>query len=282
MLWQLREGRAMPRFHTRSIMKRWLKLVLFALASAIAAPLGATAVTTDQSDVWWVPSESGWGAELVQRGSTVVATIYVYDPTGVAIWYNAALVPTGTPYVWSGDLYVYSGPWLGTSPFNPAAVRNRKVGTMTWYGQYVNAGTLTYSVDGVVVTKNLERASFAIDDYSGTFKGALNIGVTGCSNPANNGSGEGFSTFTVVQNGQSIGITSAAVDGSGFSFSGTLTPSGQFGIATGAYSTTAGEIGTATFFEMNVQINTFSARFTSSGTNTGCQSVGYLGGIRHR
>jgi hypothetical protein len=153
---------------------------------------------------------------------------------------------------------------------------------MSWYGQYVNAGTLTYSVDGVVVTKNLERASFAVDDYGGTYKGALYQAVTSCNNPANNGAGDDFVTITVVQNGQSIRVTSTGLDNFGFTFNGTLTPSGQFGIATGTYATTGGEVGNATFFEMNVQLNTFSARFVATSTNTGCQSSGYLGGIRHR
>ncbi len=36
-----------------------------------------TAVTTDVSDLWWNPSESGWGMQLVQEGNFVFATVFV-------------------------------------------------------------------------------------------------------------------------------------------------------------------------------------------------------------
>ncbi len=94
----------------KGTMKRLLAIVAVVSVFVFAAPSVATSWSADQSDLYTAAGESGWGAELVQRGSVVVATIYVYDATNFAIWYNAALNPTATPYVWAGDLYEYRGP----------------------------------------------------------------------------------------------------------------------------------------------------------------------------
>jgi hypothetical protein len=79
--------------------------ILFATMS-FAAPARATAFTTDQSDLWWDPAESGWGIQFVHRGSVMFATIFIYDQQ----------VPIGTRQrhlcrnlVWTGDLYLTNG-----------------------------------------------------------------------------------------------------------------------------------------------------------------------------
>jgi hypothetical protein len=124
---------------------------LFATASHLS-PAWATSFSTDQSDLWWVPTESGWGIQFVQRGSVIFATIFVYGPTNVPIWYTATLNSVGS-FVWTGDLYLTSGPWFAATPFDPNAVGLRRVGPMTWNATTTTTGTLTYVVDGVPVTK---------------------------------------------------------------------------------------------------------------------------------
>src|SRR5436190_18901396 len=111
--------------------------VLLAAASLFALPATAASYSTDQSDLWWADppgSENGWGFQLVQRNSTIFATMFVYGPTGAPTWYVATMVPTGGPFIWSGDLYTTTGPWFGAVPYNPALFTARKVGTMTWNG----------------------------------------------------------------------------------------------------------------------------------------------------
>lgn len=248
----------------------------------VVTPAGATAFTTDQSDLWYVSSENGWGMQLVQRGSVIFATLFVYDTFHIPIWYTATLSYQGN-LIWSGDLQLTSGPWFGTVPFNPATVTIRRVGTMTWNGQFVEVGSVVYSVDGVVVTKpNLVRQTLVLDDSSGSFLGALHGVATGCSNPANNVTGEAYGVTNVVQSGQSFSAQFAAQNGSGCSYTGILTQFGQFGHVQGTYSCTGGEVGNFTFFETNSQINQWSTRFTLSSTNIGCSTSGYMGGIRHR
>ena len=48
-----------------------LLAAVFALSLSATTHVCATAFSTDQSDLWWVPSESGWGMQLVHRGSLI-------------------------------------------------------------------------------------------------------------------------------------------------------------------------------------------------------------------
>ena len=55
--------------------------LLLAAACIFGSPAHA-ATTTDISDLWWIPSESGWGVQFVQEELTIFATMFVYGPNG--------------------------------------------------------------------------------------------------------------------------------------------------------------------------------------------------------
>jgi hypothetical protein len=252
--------------------------VVLTVASCLASPAGATALTTDQSDLWWIPVESGWGMQLVQRGSVIFATLFVYGVSGAPTWYTATLDYTSN-LTWSGDLYANTGPYFGTVPFNPTKVVATKVGTMTWAAPTIDAGTVTYVVNGVAVTKDVVRQTLAVDDYSGTYLGAFHITTTACKDPASNGSADiPTATFTVTQSGESLQLTITAL--TTITISGTLVQGGQFGMVAGTYTSSSGFLGNASVSAMNVQLNSLAAAFSLNSTNLGCQSVGYLAGIR--
>jgi hypothetical protein len=260
-------------------------LVAVALAaSSLAAPVRATAFSTDQSDLWWDPNESGWGIQLVQRADNIAASMYVYDPAGNPTFYYSSMdwvSNSNGVLVWSGDLYVNTGPWFGTVPFNPAAVAPVKVGTMTWRTQSVNAGTLTYSVNGVNVTKNLQRFLTRYDDFSGTYGAFVHADVKGCSDPAGNGTFEAATLFIqITQSGQAVTIANGGTNGN-CSYVGNLTQAGQFGQIDGDYSCSTGETGTFTVFELSVNRSGISGRISTQSSNLGCQSTGWFGGGRH-
>ena len=224
--------------------------------------------------------------QLVQRGEVIFATLFVYDQSGNPIWYTATLNPTETTLTWSGDLYVTSGPWFGTVPFNPALVGSSVVGAMSWSAASVNegegafGGTVTYSVNGVVVTKNVVRQTLVLDDYNGTYLGALNGTLTQCSNPAEDNSGTAPATINIVQSGESVTIT-ASGDGVTLTAIGTLTQYGQFGtIREATYSNTIGAVGVITLFEINGQMNYWTSRFSLIDFTAGCHETGTLGGMR--
>jgi hypothetical protein len=252
--------------------------VVLAAAFCFASPANATALTPDQSDLWWIPSESGWGMQLIQRGSVIFATLFVYGTSGTPTWYTATLDYTSN-LTWTGPLYATTGPYFATVPFDPAKVVIIQVGNMTWSAPTLDAGTLSYVVNGVTVTKNVVRQTLVVDNYNGTFLGAFHITTTGCTDTTNNGNVDiPTATFVVNQAATSFQMTLNAL--TTITISGMVAQSGQFGMATGTYSSSGGEKGNATVSAMNVQFNSLTAAFALESTNLGCQSTGYLAGIR--
>lgn len=256
-----------------------LAAILFA-AMGFAAPAWSTAFTTDQSDLWWDPAESGWGIQFVHRGSVIFATIFVYDPTNTPIWYTATLDYSGN-LVWTGDLYLTNGPWLGTAPFNPDAVLQRKVGTMNWNATTTRNGTLTYAVDNVTVGKSLTRQLLVNEDYSGHYGGGVHTDTTGCVNPALDGPSENLGILNIVQDGHAVTLVSFPLTSASCSYSGTLDQAGQMGSLSGSYVCSSGETGAFQLFEMQVNISGVTGRLVSNSNSApGCRKAGWFGGVR--
>ena len=254
-------------------------LVALLFASVFAsAPTGATTVTTDQSDLWWNPNESGWGVQMVQRDQAIFATTYVYDSNNVPHWYTALMNYQGN-FVWTGDLYQSNGTYFGTVPYNPSAFVNQKAGTMTWNAPMENSGTLTYSVNGMQVTKSLTRFALATDNFGGTYLGAIHVVNSGCFNPALNGPVDAYGQLNVVQSGSSIQLVIVGLSGGTITMVGNLSQAGQFGSVRGQMSASDGVSGSFSLSEMAVGMNGLTARLSSNGS-TGCSSVGHMGGIR--
>ena len=260
---------------------RQTALALLTAFSLLSSPVGATSFSTDQSDLWYIVAESGWGMQLVQRGNTIFATLFVYGQNGAPTWYVATMSSTDGS-TWTGDLYATTGPWFGTVPFNPSNVVATKVGTMTWTAQGDDTGNVFYSVNGIQVSKNVVRQTLVFDDYSGTYLGAFHVGVRGCTNPADNLAPSDFPvlfSITVTQSGQSVTIKFSAL-GIGITTTGTLSQSGQFGTVIGTYTDTTGDIGNASVTKLIVQESSLTGSFTQQSTIDGCENVGYFAGMR--
>jgi hypothetical protein len=60
-------------------LRRAARGVILAAACFFVSHAYATAYSTDQSDLWWNPNESGWGMQVVQTGSVIFVTMFVYD-----------------------------------------------------------------------------------------------------------------------------------------------------------------------------------------------------------
>ena len=262
--------------------------ILLAAVSLLALPATAASYSTDQSDLWWTDppaSENGWGFQLVQRNSTIFATMFVYGPTGAPTWYVATMGPTPPgSFIWSGDLYTTAGPWFGAVPYNPALFTFRKVGTMTWTPTSVSTGMLSYSADGVFVTKNATRQTLVNENYSGHFGGGIHETDAGCANPAFNGTIENIGVLNIVQNGTMPGaaivMTATATTGSSCAYSGALSQLGQMGDVVGSFTCTNGSAGYFHIFEFQVTEFSVTGRFTASyAIPAGCQGAGWFGGL---
>jgi hypothetical protein len=254
-----------------------------ALAAAffLAPPADATSFSTDQSDLWYITAEAGWGMQLVQRGSVIFATLFVYGAANQPIWYTATLDYTSN-LTWTGTLYATTGPYFATIPFNPTQVLYTQVGTLTWTAQSVETGTLTYIVNGVTVVKNLVRQPLVVDDFSGHYAGGFHQVLTGCVNAMLNGTSDVMGTIDLTQNGPAVAILETLpATGASCSYTGNLSEAGQMGSVQLSFTCIDGTGGTASIDQMQVTQFGISGSFEATYTNPqGCQSSGWFGGFR--
>jgi hypothetical protein len=127
----------------------------------------ALAYVANFTGLWWAApagAESGWGINFAHQEDVIFATWFTYGANGQPLWLTATLARQGA--FWSGDLYRASGPPLGAVPFDPSRVTATKVGAVGLQLGYEgfqadgNAGTFTYSVDGVSQTKKITQQVF--------------------------------------------------------------------------------------------------------------------------
>jgi hypothetical protein len=269
--------------------KTYSKLVFavtWLFASALMTPAFGSSFSTDNSDLWGNPAESGWGMQLVQRASVIFATIFVYDSKGVPVWYSAVLEASGK-LTWTGDLMSTNGPWLGTKPFDPAAVTIAKVGTMTFAATSDKSGTLTYSVNGVRVNKQISRQTLRYDDYTGDYIGMLAYAAEGCPDFVDRGLSNNRVDFSIRQDGTTLTLAwqqqgNAPVCTS----SGGYSQDGQFGSTpqvTDSCTDGTARGNVTAFSEMNVTPGGITMNFTAPSTNAGskgCSLNGSMIGIR--
>src|SRR5512143_3396453 len=101
-----------------------------ACAMAFASALPATTATVNYTDLWWnspAGSESGWGVNMSQQGTTLFMTFYVYGQDARPTWIFALLRKTGETAngqpIFTGETDVSTGAWYGGTwgapPFSP-------------------------------------------------------------------------------------------------------------------------------------------------------------------
>ncbi len=123
------------------------------------------------TDLWWNPSESGWGFNVIQHPSGVMfATWFVYAADGRATWYvvpNARPIGAGTGFF--GAVYRTTGPAFCADndpcpglPFDPAAVNVVQVGQASFdFNPFdYERAFMTITIEGKTVSRNVRRQSF--------------------------------------------------------------------------------------------------------------------------
>lgn len=253
---------------------------------AVSFPAAATTIGVDYTDQWWNASESGWGVNAIQQADTIFTTLFVYGVDGTPRWYVGTLRPSGST-AYTGPLYRTTGPYFGSSTFNPASVGVTQVGNMTFNFASPYSGTLQYTVDGVLVTKAITRQSFANNNLQGNYLGGLTAMGSGCVNSPN-GPILIHDTLTVTQTGQQLSMVvnffqSGTGTNSRCTFQGTLTTQGRVGNMTNGtwactFGTSPGNQGTFQLDMVDASQNGFNARFT--GRDQFCSYNGYFGGIK--
>ena len=121
---------------------------------------------TNYQDLWWNPAESGWGVNLTHQDDTIFATLFTYKPSGDATWYVASGMTKQADGSFTGDLYKTTGTAFNVEPVVPLTGANVvKVGTASFKASNGENGVFTHSVDGVSVTKNVQRQVFGATQF---------------------------------------------------------------------------------------------------------------------
>jgi hypothetical protein len=225
------------------------------LSSTVAA--GATIpvnIGSQYSDLWWNPQESGWGMNIVQQGETAFVTLFVYGPDDRPTWYVAsdarvfAVDASGNP-AFRGTLYKTTGPWMG-GPFDSAKVRLQPVGQLVIEPRVDGRLNLTYSAEGISVSKDVVRSTFSAPDIGATYHGSFSLrqAVPG-------GTPYGtrqYGADVLVHLEGDVVFMRVEEPFSRCEYRGTRVPSGRYAQIDGAYSCAAGESGTFAITEFEV------------------------------
>jgi hypothetical protein len=203
----------------------------------------------------------------------------VYGPDGQPTWYTATLnYQGGGTFTWNGDLIKTTGPWFGSASFDSTAVTRTVVGSMTFSSTTdLTLGTLTYTVNGVQVVKQIQRQLLVYENFNGTYTGVISQQGTGAMcNPADNTSGMPV-TVQINQNATAMTIVTNT-NANTCTFPGTYSQRGHFGAINGSYVCTSGDAGTFHIFEMAASQYDFRARIYFF-SQTGCTLAGQMDGI---
>ena len=244
-------------------------------AGRIAAARSEGAVSMQghgwRNDMWFRASESGWGLNVIEQGNLIFATLFVYDAQRRPRWYVASeLAQQGDSadgeVTYSGPLTESTGPYFGTA-FNPSAVTRRQVGQMSLRARANGTAELAYTVDGMQVSKVVQRFAFRKQDFSGNYFGSYDhdrqaiIGI--------DDSGPDF-RMTLVDRFGGMGTCTFVAP---FSQVGSLrTMSGSF--------TCGSQSGSFLMRHATVSAHGFTARFDSPFFDFEPVVDGHLGGVR--
>ena len=117
----------------------------------------------DFTDLWFNPSESGWGLNVVQHASrNIFAVWFTFGPDGKPTWYTILGGTWTSPTTCTaGTLYATTGAAGERRPRSRASsVTVRKAGSATLAFTDDNHGTLAYSVNGVAGSKSISRQPY--------------------------------------------------------------------------------------------------------------------------
>ena len=104
---------------------------------------------TNYQDLWWnspANSESGWGINLTQQGTTIFATWFTYDANHNPLWLSVT-APQTAPNTYAGTLLLTGGQAFNAIPFDPTKITRTTVGTAALTFTDGNNGMFSYSVD---------------------------------------------------------------------------------------------------------------------------------------
>src|SRR5689334_7167370 len=172
------------------LRSKLFRAAVAAATIALSAATHATPTGVNYSDMWTNPGEPGWGLTIDQQSDVLLGTLFIYDAGSSASWYTVqfafnSIGPNGA-VSYTGTLYQTTGPALG-QPYDPKLLRYREVGTANIeFGDTTHA-LLTYTIDGVAVSKQIARFTFAPNSILGSYIGSTQDVTFDCTPASRNG-----------------------------------------------------------------------------------------------
>ncbi len=251
-----------------------LKRLLAALTLALLAlPLPAAA--RDYTDIWYLPSESGWGVNLVQSENFIFATFFVYGPNNVPTWYTAQMSSDSNGN-FSGNLYSFVGTYFG-NPWKAGNLVTTLAGTASFVPSSAYQGTLTYTLSpaGPTVTKLIQRQSLTAIIIGGNYIGGQSGAYSGNGCSFQGAYSDTFD-LTVTQPSDGSAATFAFTylqSNISCTWSGTLVQSGQlYSMPNATYQCSDGTNSTASINEIKATAHGIEAIFSAPSGSQGSSS----------
>jgi hypothetical protein len=263
-----------------SFFRRMFAAAICALATLFVTPAAQAA---SYQDLWWNPSESGWGVNVVQQGDILFATWFVYGPDGAPIWYVMSNGQKTAANVFTGRVFSARGTWFAAA-WNPAALAPTDVGSATFTFTDKHTLSLRYSVGSSTVNKTLVRQSYAVLPIAGDFYGA-EVGQP--SNCANNQRYYVFALFNFTATTSTtsfsgpVTITQQTPDGTTCVLSGTHNQYGSAVEGGGNYTCNNGINGVWTFTDGQFNSEAFSLKISAALNNSTCRIDAVYSGTRN-
>ena len=247
-------------------MKRLLATAV-ALCSMLFASLApATTASVNYNDMWWNPTESGWGVNIAQQGATLFLTFFVYGADSKPTWVVGILTKTGQTAsgqpIFTGNTYATTGPYYGI-PFNAADYHADTAGTASFIPTDAVSGTLKYSIGNVTVTKPIQRQTLVNDNVAGSYRGIWRL--TFSCPPAAAQAEEVEMQGTITQTGTQFQYVETDDLGNVCTWTGAWSQSGVLGRVDGTLSCVDGSNGTFTMSEIASSQIGISGRVSASG-----------------
>jgi N-acetylmuramoyl-L-alanine amidase len=124
---------------------------------------GVTPTTIDFTDIWWNPSESGWGVSMTHQHSNIFIAWYTYDEAGRAKWLvSSGCKLTGATITASctGDLYSVTGGLPLTVPWVAGRTVAKLEGSITLQFSDASNALMTYTIGGKPYARVVTRFLF--------------------------------------------------------------------------------------------------------------------------
>lgn len=183
---------------------------LFLSLGLLALHSSAVQARANLSGLWWDPAESGWGLTLDHQAQFLFATFFIYGENGTPTWLVAQLdAATADQTSFSGPVYTTTGTTF-SRPFVASDTRATQVGAASFAVQSDIRLSITYSVNGVSVSKVVVRQASKPLVLAGTYDGLATTGPFDTD----------LTDFTITQSDTTLVIRRAAFFAGMCEFSG--------------------------------------------------------------